>query len=234
MDYNNLNNMEEFMKFCGCNFNETQNNNNTKSDKRSKNNSSKSKRNKNKNQSNENNSSGKQRRCENCKPNNGQGKASESVRYSDSDIPGGFQDIPPQLLLVIGELIGNIVAGNLPFNVQNVVGNWLQLVGQAIEVFNAQQQYFQGGPGRYYNEVYRNVANPFCTDETPEEQKSIVLDEDDKSGVNQRKNTISNKDNIVNSNNYEDEIKELKSSINNLHDDIATLKNQIKELIEKR
>ena len=32
------------------------------------------------------------------------------------------------------------MAGNLPFNVQNVVGNWLQLVGQAIEVFNAQQQ----------------------------------------------------------------------------------------------
>ena len=86
--------------------------------------------------------------CEECRFGSSNADSTKSQREACSDIPGGFQDIPPQLLLVIGELLGNIIAGNLPFNIQNVVGNWLQLVGQAIEVFNAQQQYYQGGPGR--------------------------------------------------------------------------------------
>lgn len=83
-----------------------------------------------------------------------------------NDIPGGFQEVDPMLVAVIGELLGNIIAGNLPFNVQNVVGNWLTLVGQSILTFNAQQQYFQGGPGRYYNIKNLNVTNPFCPQQT--------------------------------------------------------------------
>ena len=80
------------------------------------------------------------------------------------DIPGGFQDLNPELFVLIGELLGNAIAGNLPFNVQNSLGNWFQLVGQAMLTFNAQQQYFQGGTGRYYNPKYKNVANPFCSE----------------------------------------------------------------------
>ena len=50
----------------------------------------------------------------------------------------------------------------MPFNVQNAVGNWIQLVGQAIETYSAQQTYFQSGPGRMYDLRYYNVTNPFC------------------------------------------------------------------------
>ena len=92
---------------------------------------------------------------------NNQGDQSNN-REGCNDIPGGFQDLNPQLFLLIGELLGNIMAGSLPFNVQNAVGNWLQLVGQAVETFNAQQQYQQNGPGRYYNPKNKNVTNPFC------------------------------------------------------------------------
>lgn len=90
------------------------------------------------------------------------GAADEACRNSNSDIPGGFQDVPPVLFVVIGQLLGNILAGNLPLNVQNSLGNWLGLVGQTIVTFAGQQQYFQGGPGRYYNPIYRNASNPFC------------------------------------------------------------------------
>ena len=44
----------------------------------------------------------------------------------------------------------------------NALGNWLQLVGQVIQLYNSQQQYFQSGPGRYYDKGYKNVSNPFC------------------------------------------------------------------------
>ncbi|NLK94806.1 MAG: hypothetical protein GX275_06405 [Clostridiales bacterium] len=85
--------------------------------------------------------------------------------FGCSDIPGGFQDLNPQLFILIGEIMGNCLAGNLPFNVQNAVGNWLQLVGQAILTYNSQQQYFQAGPGRYYDIRNKNVANSFCAEE---------------------------------------------------------------------
>ena len=161
---------------------------------------------------NNGNSSG----CNNCKPGNGQGEADESARRADSDIPGGFQDIPPQLLLVIGELLGNVMAGSLPFNVQNVVGNWLQLVGQAIEVFNAQQQYYQGGPGRYYNYIYRNVANPFCTSQPDEEQKSIVVDKNEEDSSNSSGSSQGQSSKSKNKSQNLKEINELKTCINNL------------------
>ena len=78
-------------------------------------------------------------------------------------MPNGFQDLSPELFIIIGEILGNIIAGSIPFNVQNTLGNWLQLVGQAIETYNAQQQYFQSGPGRYFDPKNFNVSNPFCS-----------------------------------------------------------------------
>ena len=95
------------------------------------------------------------------------GVADEACRNGNSDIPNGFQDLPPNIYVLMGELLGNIIGAKLPFNIQNSVGNWLQLVGQAILVFNSQQQYFEGGPGRYYNPIYRNATNPFCPQSTP-------------------------------------------------------------------
>lgn len=79
-----------------------------------------------------------------------------------NDIPNGFQTLHPEIFVLIGELLGNIIAGKIPFNVQNSIGNWLQLVGQAILTFNAQQQYLQSGPGRYYDIKNYNIVNPFC------------------------------------------------------------------------
>lgn len=87
--------------------------------------------------------------------------------YGCNDIPNGFQTLHPELFIIIGEILGNIVAGSVPFNVQNAIGNWLQLVGQAILTYNAQQQYFQAGPGRYYEARNYNIVNPFCSSSSP-------------------------------------------------------------------
>ena len=43
------------------------------------------------------------------------------------DIPGGFQDINPMFFLTIGEVIGNIISGSVPFNVAVAISNWLNL-----------------------------------------------------------------------------------------------------------
>ena len=92
---------------------------------------------------------------------------SNSNYYGCNDIPNGFQTLHPELFIIIGEILGNIVAGSVPFNVQNSIGNWLQLVGQAILTYNAQQQYFQAGPGRYYEARNYNIVNPFCSSSSP-------------------------------------------------------------------
>lgn len=78
------------------------------------------------------------------------------------DIPNGFQSLNPQLFVAIGGILGDILAGSIPSNVQASIGNWLVLVGQAILTFNSQQIYFQQGPGRYFNPCNYNVDNPFC------------------------------------------------------------------------
>lgn len=159
-------------------------------------------------------------KCNNCRFGNSNANATKGQREAYSDIPGGFQDIPPQLLLVIGELLGNVMAGNLPFNIQNVVGNWLQLVGQAIEVFNAQQQYYQGGPGRMYNPIYRNAANPFCSSSSDESQTNVDSNKNKKSSSKSSSNeTQSNND-----------IYQLKQSIKSLTKQIQELQKQIDEL----
>lgn len=162
-------------------------------------------------------------KCNDCKFGNSNANSTKGQREACSDIPGGFQDIPPQLLLVIGELLGNVMAGNLPFNIQNVVGNWLQLVGQAIEVFNAQQQYHQGGPGRVYSPIYRNAANPFCYNSSDESQSNVASN----------KNKNFNDDISTNSTDFNDDIKGLKKSIELLNKQVNELQKQINDLKRK-
>ena len=79
------------------------------------------------------------------------------------DILGGFQDVEPMLMVLIAEVLANAISGDLPAQAINSLGNWLQLIGQVIQMYNAQQQYYQSGPGRYFNKDYKNVSNPFCT-----------------------------------------------------------------------
>lgn len=83
--------------------------------------------------------------------------------YNCGSIFSGFQALHPRLFTLTSEVLGDILGQKLPFNVQNALGNWIQCVGQAIITYNSKQQYFQGGPGRYYNIRYKNVSNPFCT-----------------------------------------------------------------------
>lgn len=128
-----------------------------------------------------------------------------------SDIPNGFQDLNPQLFVLIGEILGNILAGNMPFNVQNALGNWLQLVGQIIETYNAQQQYFQGGPGRYFDPQNYNVSNSFCNNSQ---------------NTNPRGNKSSSKEKSSEEN---EKIKELELLINELKIDIEEIKREIKK-----
>ena len=103
------------------------------------------------------------------------GANSNEYKYCDLDIPFGFQDIDPMLITVLGEVIGSILSGNMPSNVANAFGNWVQLIAQVIVMFNAQQQYSQAGPGRYYSPEYRNISNPFTAEpETSDGGERIV------------------------------------------------------------
>lgn len=88
-------------------------------------------------------------------------------RNANSDIPNGFQDIEPMLLVTIAEILANALTGKLPANVLIAYGNFLQLISQIIATYNAQQQYQQSGPGRYYNPTYRNVTNPYFINPSP-------------------------------------------------------------------
>ena len=58
----------------------------------------------------------------------------------------------------------------MPYNVQNAIGNWLMLVGQAIVTFNAQQQYCMNGPGPCFGE---NVSTQTSAQTVSQERSSI-------------------------------------------------------------
>lgn len=75
-----------------------------------------------------------------------------------------LQDIHPEFTLLVAELLGNFLPLKIPFNVQNLIGNWLLLVGQLILVFNAQQQFQQNGSGHYYSKYNKDVGNPLHQD----------------------------------------------------------------------
>lgn len=161
-------------------------------------------------------------RCENCMFGNENAEATEDQRKACSDVPGGFQDFNPQILNLITVLFGNIAAQKMPFNVQNALGNWLQLLGQVIITFNAQQQYFQGGPGRIYSPIYRNAANPFCSNSSDDGQANV--------SSSKKKKTTSSSENKVQSSN---DINELKKSISELSKQIKELQSEIENLKKK-
>lgn len=138
-----------------------------------------------------------------------------------NDIPNGFQTLHPELFALIGELLGNIIAGSLPFNVQNAIGNWLQLVGQAILTFNAQQQYFQAGPGRYYDLKNYNVVNPFCSSNpaNPSANTSSNSSTSNTSSASTSSKSSTSETNNININKLqelEDQIKDLTNELNKI------------------
>lgn len=90
------------------------------------------------------------------------------------DIPGGFQDINPLLFITIGEILGDIMAGNMPYNVANAVSNFFLLVGQILEACSVQIQYEEIGPGRFYSPLYKNIENPYCNDDFTKEIKELT------------------------------------------------------------
>ena len=135
-----------------------------------------------------------------------------------NDIPNGFQTLHPELFVLIGELLGNIIAGNTPFNVQNAIGNWLQLVGQAILTFNAQQQYFQSGPGRYYDVKNYNVVNPFCSTNpaSPGANPSNTSNTSNTSASSKNSTSQTNDININRLQELESQVQELTNELNKI------------------
>ena len=136
--------------------------------------------------------------------------------YGCNDMPGGFQKINPMLFVVIGDILGDLMSGKLPFNVQNAVGNWIQLVGQAIETYSGQQQYFQSGPGRYYSPENLNVTNPLCPTSSSNETTSTS-------------NTNSNSQNETSSDN-EKLIESLYCIIKDMKDELDDVKSRVKTI----
>ncbi|WP_244833017.1 Ger(x)C family spore germination C-terminal domain-containing protein [Clostridium sp. BJN0001] len=132
------------------------------------------------------------------------------------DIPCGFQGLDPQFFTMVGEILGNVIAGKVPFNVQNALGNWFELVGQVILTCNSQQQYFQGGPGRYFDRRDYNVSNPFCTKQSGS---------NDESETNSYSATKDNMEKSQNSNNYDKD-----ERIKKLEQEIEEIKETLKKL----
>ena len=98
-----------------------------------------------------------------CNYDNKSGNSKENnCRFFDSDIPCGFQDINPELFTIIAQILGDVISKDMPFNVQNALGNWFSLLGQTILTYNAQQQYFEDGPGNIYHPKNRNSGNSDC------------------------------------------------------------------------
>lgn len=126
-----------------------------------------------------------------------------------------FQGMDPQTFIVIAEMIGNFIGGDTPFNVQNAIGNWLMLIGQAIVTYNAQQQYFEGGPGRCFDCNNFNINNPDVNQ--------------DNNNVNQNNNNVNQGNN---GKNYDEELIMITKKINELTLEITKLKKEI-ELIKK-
>lgn len=146
------------------------------------------------------------------------------------DIIGGFQHVYPELFVLVGEVIGVILSEKLPINVQNAFGNWMQLVGQVILTYNAQQQYYQGGPGHYFDPRNYDIANSFdtsyCNNEGYDEgirgQEGGEFKEDGKTKHRGGKKLSRDKDKI---NNLVKEVKDLREQILKMQNEINEMKN---------
>lgn len=139
-----------------------------------------------------------------------------------SDIPFGFQDLDPHFFTLIGEALGLVLSDNMPLNVQNAIGNWFELLGQVILTYNAQQQYLQNGPGRFYSPIYKNVGNPFCPNGNQQASETSGFGEGSvNSSSSQTQNASSS------SNDLDDlkcQIQCLTAEINNLKSEILKIK----------
>lgn len=130
----------------------------------------------------------------------------------DLDIYGGFQNIAPGDFVLIGELLGNILADRLPFNASNSIANVLMMIGQILETAASQQQYQQGGPGRFYKPENKNISNPFLVSKFSD-LNSNSKDSSDKS--------------------YESEIRDMKMRLDEMEKDIKYIKEYIKSMDKK-
>lgn len=119
--------------------------------------------------------------CNKCGNNNSNLEDKYKCIFFNNDIPCGFQDINPQLFTIIAQIVGDVISKDVPSNVQNSLGNWFCLVGQTLLTYNAQQQYFESGPGNVFNPINRNSSNPDCPGNNTESTSDI---EDDASGKN--------------------------------------------------
>lgn len=154
-----------------------------------------------------------------CKIDPSGGADSNCCDNIDLDIKGGFQDIDPILFSIIGEILGNIFAGKLPFNVANSVANFLALVGQILETYAAQQQYQQSGPCRFFNPAYKNITNPFC--------QSVC--EDDKNGCSNSSLYKSNEK----IENIELQLEIITNSLKNLDNRLCLIENKLNNYNKK-
>lgn len=146
-----------------------------------------------------------------------------------NDMFGRFQKLHPRLFNVISEVFGNMLSGTLPFNVQNALGNWFELIGELIETHAAQQQYFQSGPGRYYSTRYYNATNPFCS--SSQENESEEYNNSNEGNIELDKTTP---DEDIESEEIDEEeqllINELYLELNKLQLDINEIKNKLGNL----
>lgn len=55
----------------------------------------------------------------------------------------GFWGLPAPLMSALGTVLGFALLGGLDMNQQNVLGNWLELIGQVLETNSAQLQLLQ-------------------------------------------------------------------------------------------
>lgn len=136
------------------------------------------------------------------------------------DIPNGFQSLNPQLFVIIGEMLGDILSESIPFNVQIALGNWLVLVGQALLTYNSQQLYFEQGPGRCFNPRNFNVDNPLCNSTT---QNANQNNSASKNG----KNSDKSKERKSSGENKVDKIEELELRINQLMAEMEKIRSKM-------
>lgn len=149
--------------------------------------------------------------------------------YNCKNIFSGFQALHPRLFVLLGEVLGDILGKELPFNVQNALGCWLQCAGDIIITYTSKQLYFQRGPGRYYDIRYKNTNNPFCTKNinTTERNSSSGSFSDILASQSYFEDSLfaSTDDHIEN-----DMLEELDNKLKHLELEALNLKSQIEEL----
>ena len=174
MNFNGWGNFEDLIRSYSNNNNNSSNNNTTTNNNTNNSNNNNNNNNTTTNNNNTNNNT-------NC-----------------NDIPPSpFQTIPPELFAIISEIIGNIIAGNIPFNVQNLI---------------AQQQYFESGPGRYYDPKNYNISNPFCSNNSTNTNGNASSTSTSSSTSSSKSNDIS----IAKIENLEKQIQELTKELNEI------------------